>query len=1067
MNPDRIPYHRHEQAVSIRLLDVSKESLENVQRIAASIKRLLAPSLRLKSVPEPLVAYLEHLEKLDLGHNQLSDASFPDAMKSLDCLMELRLNDNQLTRVPTCLRRLKNLTRLDLSNNQLDSGTGLEKMRKLQVLVLDNNNLNSLFKDISGLRRLEILRVSGNSIRDVPRDIRNLRALTDLDLSNNRILLLPTDLFLLPRLDSLNASQNQVDMDSREREKDGGGVGKVPSFNVKVQNKHWISSVDLSDNNLVKFPGHLMFLSDKLDLSSNKIRTLSWSTLKKLDGDRDQELVLDSNPLCYPPQEVCESGLRSIMQFFQESQADVKVYQGVKVLVVGSHRSGKSSLVHSLVDQQARLSDEMTDTAAGIDAYEMSFDYDVEEGKPGKSLNLCLWDFCGHPFYLYPHYIFHEQPSITVLTFSMPDYSPQNFEKQVGSWFDWMIAKTNKLVVVLVGTKSDRVTAKRAAEITREVREKLSAHLQRRQGMIERRIQDIEKRPVISPTLSEQLKAYMKLLQAKFTVQTEVISTSAKKFLGFDKLREAIETLANDRKLFPNVMRVIPTFWVEVETWVEERGNALIVPVMQWEEFSEEVTQRFGMKHLLNSITQYLHESGKVLWFSNVPSLKELVFLRPSWLFDVLKGLFRHDLDTVTFTPDDTLKSIAFTPAKFDRLKQELLSDGIVDRELLKGLLVSLMPADINKPSQEVLQILTEGLEVGYPVSKRTRDGNYNFNVEKDSEGKVKVNKLLIPWFRTCAEPTSFRDKWTELQERRHLAVLFKFPCYMPPGLFELMTVRAHLEKHKLVFLAHWGGGIHAKHSEEKVHLLIMYYREGVQDDESGIVTKDAWGEEGGELKEGGTDAGKEAPRKVPAEEYIPPSQTTAKSDTAAKPRVLVERRTECPICGEASFLGEWLTPKETQGLNTRTCDTCGQQVDTAFLVQPREKKRDDVMRAIIRRHVRRRGAAVTADLDDIQKVAPPNPRRSALIPLDIGDDSLRRLLGHREKIRNEELWQRAGQEPVAKQILRRKWGLDWTHPQEASTQHHTPSPDMEPAGEKEERPASHQLEAGHWGRAT
>nr|KAG5696024.1 hypothetical protein BaRGS_013930 [Batillaria attramentaria] len=40
--------------------------------------------------------------------------------------------------------------------------------------------------------------------------------------------------------------------------------------------------------------------------------------------------------------------------------------------------------------------------------------------------------------------------------------------------------------------------------------------------------------------------------------------------------------------------------------------------------------------------------------------------------------------------------------------------------------------------------------------------------------------------------------------------------------------------------------------------------------------------------------------------------------------------------------------------------------------------------------------------------------------------------------------------------------GLDWTHPQEASIQHHTPSPDMEPTGEKEERPASQQLEAGH-----
>nr|KAG5686006.1 hypothetical protein BaRGS_021363 [Batillaria attramentaria] len=71
--------------------------------------------------------------------------------------------------------------------------------------------------------------------------------------------------------------------------------------------------------------------------------------------------------------------------------------------------------------------------------------------------------------------------------------------------------------------------------------------------------------------------------------------------------------------------------------------------------------------------------------------------------------------------------------------------------------------------------------------------------------------------------------------------------------------------------------------------------------------------------------------------------------------------------------------------------------------------------------------------------------------------------VGRCEKIRNEELWERAGQEPVAQQILRRKWGLDWTHPQEASIQHHTPGHDMEPAGEKEEeRPASQQLVAGH-----
>ena len=40
--------------------------------------------------------------------------------------------------------------------------------------------------------------------------------------------------------------------------------------------------------------------------------------------------------------------------------------------------------------------------------------------------------------------------------------------------------------------------------------------------------------------------------------------------------------------------------------------------------------------------------------------------------------------------------------------------------------------------------------------------------------------------------------------------------------------------------------------------------------------------------------------------------------------------------------------------------------------------------------------------------------------------------------------------------------GLDQSHPPEAGIQHNTPSPNLEPAGEEEERPASQQLEARH-----
>ena len=54
-----------------------------------------------------------------------------------------------------------------------------------------------------------------------------------------------------------------------------------------------------------------------------------------------------------------------------------------------------------------------------------------------------------------------------------------------------------------------------------------------------------------------------------------------------------------------------------------------------------------------------------------------------------------------------------------------------------------------------------------------------------------------------------------------------------------------------------------------------------------------------------------------------------------------------------------------------------------------------------------------------------------------------------------------SGQADTAEEV-----GLDWTQPLEASIQHHTPSPDLEPTGEEKEKPALQQLEARHRSRA-
>ena len=82
--------------------------------------------------------YLLQLQRLDLSKNRLTDLSFPDSMRSLEKLKELRLNDNLLTRIPACVQHMRKLSRLDLSNNHLCNLSGLDRLRKLKVSVLIN-----------------------------------------------------------------------------------------------------------------------------------------------------------------------------------------------------------------------------------------------------------------------------------------------------------------------------------------------------------------------------------------------------------------------------------------------------------------------------------------------------------------------------------------------------------------------------------------------------------------------------------------------------------------------------------------------------------------------------------------------------------------------------------------------------------------------------------------------------------------------------------------------------------------------------------------------------------------
>lgn len=273
--------------------------------------------LQMNQLNEGIVDRMLLLEKLDLSENQLGDTSLPDAFKRLENLVELNLSSNKFTKIPTPVKKLKNLLRFSISYNNVESLKGLEKQKKMQVLLLDHNKFNNVFKEVTHMRKLEILDCSSNNIREVGLDVRYLKNIRELDISDNKISVLPKDLFQLETLESLRASHNQI--------------SKVPVFNMNPQHCHCISEVDLSHNVINKFPGHLLTISNKLDLSSNRMKTVDWNKMKKIGPKSEKELNVCDNPITSPPLDVCECGLRSMMQYFQESQINQRAYQGLKV----------------------------------------------------------------------------------------------------------------------------------------------------------------------------------------------------------------------------------------------------------------------------------------------------------------------------------------------------------------------------------------------------------------------------------------------------------------------------------------------------------------------------------------------------------------------------------------------------------------------------------------------------------------------------------------------------------------------------------------------------------------
>lgn len=88
----------------------------------------------------------------------------------------------------------------------------IAKLKKLETLSLNGNQLQALPACVGQLKALRTLSLSGNQLREFPNGLGTLRHLDVLDVSKNRIQALPAEVAELQAIE-INLNQNQVKRD--------------------------------------------------------------------------------------------------------------------------------------------------------------------------------------------------------------------------------------------------------------------------------------------------------------------------------------------------------------------------------------------------------------------------------------------------------------------------------------------------------------------------------------------------------------------------------------------------------------------------------------------------------------------------------------------------------------------------------------------------------------------------------------------------------------------------------------------------------------------------------------
>ena len=169
-------------------------------------------SCGLTEFPREIFQLADTLEVLNLSGNALS--SLPDDLHRLTRLRVLFCSDNQFSELPTCLGQCTALTMVGFKANRIVNVPGDALPPQLRWLILTDNRIESLPKELGERRALQKLMLAGNCLRSLPDSLRHCHRLELLRIAANQLNELPQWLLTLPSLTWLAYAGNPLETEA-------------------------------------------------------------------------------------------------------------------------------------------------------------------------------------------------------------------------------------------------------------------------------------------------------------------------------------------------------------------------------------------------------------------------------------------------------------------------------------------------------------------------------------------------------------------------------------------------------------------------------------------------------------------------------------------------------------------------------------------------------------------------------------------------------------------------------------------------------------------------------------